>query len=116
MTPPRESVQSAFVAFPLEFERWFYHFVDIERQGGYVGSFDDLGIGRALRALGVSDRKREEGGRNVIFSAQHWDPEMRYGNGKPVPMNEQTYLVDGREYPVREICCAFESAAFLSVV
>lgn len=100
MTPARDSVQSRFVNFPYEFQRWFYHLVDIENSGPGVGDLDEWGVGKALRALKVNDKLKSEGGKNAVYSAQHWDPKMEDEEGDRVPMDLQTYEVDGDERPV----------------
>jgi hypothetical protein len=62
-------------------------------------------FGTALQALGIDAKPADQGGSNHCYFLQHNDgPSVRPGpDGHRLPIGEQKYTVDGKEYPVSRI-------------
>lgn len=94
-SPIKDSVQSTLTNFD-DFTSWGWNanelngsnFTDID--GGQKQPDPGWGIGHALRELGVSDKIKGQGGKNVVIDAIH---------GKE-PFT-QSYIKNGKTYPVR---------------
>jgi hypothetical protein len=56
-------------------------------------------IGAAMQKLGLDGRPESEGGDNVCYGIEHWDPTREEG-GKQVPAINQWYKVSERGYRV----------------
>jgi hypothetical protein len=74
------------------FEDWSY---DWNRLGQWGRNFDVMwGVAHVLRALGVSDKAEEDGGRIGCEYVSHGDPTAQDDEG-PIPISEQLYKEPG---------------------
>jgi hypothetical protein len=103
-SPFRTSVQSTLMNFD-DFTGWGWNakedngenFTDFD--GGQKQPVSGWGIGKALRELGVSDKIKTQGGRNVIIDVVHGKEPFTNGytkNGKTYPVRVEQHSVIGR--------------------
>ena len=63
---------------------------------------DHWKIPETMKALGLNGNPKHEGGDNVCYRVEHWDPKSAE-NGRQIPAINQWYTVDGVEYQVSDI-------------
>lgn len=106
--PPKTSAQSSLMSYD-DFTGWGWNanevdgnnFTDID--SGQKQPDPGWGIGIALRGLGVSDKIKAQGGKNLVFDAIHGKEPFTKG-----------YTKDGKTYPVRERTMASRSITLAS--
>ncbi|KAL1606692.1 hypothetical protein SLS60_004099 [Paraconiothyrium brasiliense] len=54
------------------------------------------------KALGINGQPKAEGGNNIPYDVQHWNPDAKDEKGNDIPKINQKYKVDGREYRVTD--------------
>lgn len=57
-------------------------------------------VGSVVQALGINGVPKSDGGNVIGYKVGHADPNMKDGQGRPVPKNDQTYTVNGKKYRV----------------
>lgn len=62
---------------------------------------DHWKMSSAMEALGLNGKPRSEGGDNVCFRVEHWDPKA-VKDGQRIPAINQWYNVDGTDYQVSD--------------
>lgn len=56
-------------------------------------------VPEAMKALGLDGKPQSEGGDNVCYRVEHWNPKPAE-NGRQIPAINQWYTVDGTQYQV----------------
>ncbi|KAJ4296475.1 hypothetical protein N0V90_006520 [Kalmusia sp. IMI 367209] len=100
-TPPLDTTESKWKSDPAQqdLDDWGYNLYDATEESEKYGQFDQFwGIGRALRAKGLSDKLKEQGGKNVVHYVLHGDIGLEEDIKNPVPVQHQMYFVGGRKY------------------
>ncbi|KAL1600767.1 hypothetical protein SLS60_007155 [Paraconiothyrium brasiliense] len=100
-SPAKSSVQSSLMSFD-DFTSWGWNANEIN--AGNLSDFDGgqqkpdpgWGIGHALRELGVSDKIKAQGGKNVIIDALHGKEPFTQGYTK----NGKSYPATGAEFKI----------------
>jgi hypothetical protein len=60
---------------------------------------DHWKIHSAMKALGLNGDPQNEGGDNICYRVEHWNPKPAE-NGRQIPAINQWYNVDGTDYQV----------------
>jgi hypothetical protein len=60
---------------------------------------DHWKIPSAMKALGLNGDPQNEGGDNICYRVEHWNPKPAE-NGRQIPAINQWYNVDGTDYQV----------------
>jgi hypothetical protein len=92
-----------------ELQKWFWH--ESQYDKGWECDFEGMGLKTTFEGLGLNSQSKydDEGdpqeGSNDCFSIQHYD-EMWVADpddpwGETIPIKDQKYNVDGKEYTVR---------------
>ncbi|KAF3034171.1 hypothetical protein E8E12_005653 [Didymella heteroderae] len=63
-------------------------------------------IPAAMKVLGLNGNPQSEGGYNVCYRVEHWNPSL-VENGRQIPAINQWYNVDGTEYLATKTHCEF---------
>lgn len=59
-------------------------------------------VASIIDGLGVNGQPKVDGGKNVYYAVEHADRNMKDENGSRVPIKDQKYKVDGKEYRMTE--------------
>src|SRR5690242_9281194 len=94
-----------------ELARWGYR----ERNDAAAAScWLDLHLPHELAALNIDPRGSDEGGPNECFMFLHYDLSLKI-NGRSIPVEEQTYVVDGKTYRVRITFTPYSASSLLTL-
>ncbi|KAJ4298009.1 hypothetical protein N0V90_005908 [Kalmusia sp. IMI 367209] len=51
-----------------------------------------------IKALNINGKPKADGGKIIPYQIEHWNPNKKDPQGKPMDKKDQTYKVNGREY------------------
>lgn len=83
-----------------ELQEWYWRVQNPTSKGSELSKYWQ--IGAALQELGLDGTPDSEGGDNVCYRIEHWDPTREEG-GKQIPAINQRYQVSEKDYRVSQV-------------
>ncbi|KAJ4356279.1 uncharacterized protein N0V89_004310 [Didymosphaeria variabile] len=80
-----------------ELRTWGWH--DFYSSSAHA-DMDHWQVSSVVEALGINGKPKAEGGNNVPYDVQHWDPDAKDEKGNDINKRNQKYKVDDKEYRV----------------